>query len=85
MSNFIRIAWHPVERVARAAHWMDNHFGQHRYGIWFPGDPEDEIYRPEEVDIPIDLVLSPVSHAALNSCVDSESPPAPDAIPAKAT
>ncbi len=57
MSNFTQIAWNPREKVARAAHWIDNHFGSHRYGVSFAGDPH--VYRPDEVEIPLDMVLVP--------------------------
>lgn len=55
MGNFTRVAWHPIERVARAAHYVDDHFGQHQYGVMFTGD--DHVYRTEEVEIPLDPVL----------------------------
>lgn len=57
MSNFTRVAWHPVERVARAAAYMDDYFGPHRYGVKFDGDPY--VFKPDEVEIPIDLILVP--------------------------
>ena len=57
MSNYSRIAWHPVERVARAAWYIDDHFGRHQYGVQF--DEDGKVYRPEEVEIPLDLVLVP--------------------------
>ncbi len=57
MSNFTRTAWNPRDKVARAAHWLDNHFGSHAYGVSFDGDPH--VYRPDEVEIPLDLVLVP--------------------------
>lgn len=57
MSNYARVAWNPKEHVARAALWIDNHFGPHRYGVRFEGD--DHVYRPEEVEIPVELVLVP--------------------------
>lgn len=57
MSNFTRVAWNPKERVARAAMWMDDYFGKHQYGVMFNGD--EKVYRPEEVVIPLDLVLVP--------------------------
>lgn len=57
MSNYMRVSWNPRERVARAAAWMDNHFGHYEYGVKFEGD--DHVYRPAEVEIPIDLVLVP--------------------------
>ena len=57
MSNYIRSAWNPKERVARAASYMDNYFGPYVYGVKFDGD--DKVYRPNEVEIPVDLVLVP--------------------------
>jgi hypothetical protein len=63
MSNYIRVAWHPVERVARADAFLDNHFGHYEYGVAFNGDPN--VYRPEEVEIPIDLVLAPIMQILL--------------------
>jgi hypothetical protein len=59
MSNYTRVAWHPKERVARVAMWRDNHFGHYQYGVKFDGDPH--VYRPEEVEIPEDLILAPVN------------------------
>lgn len=58
MSSFVRVAWNPTERVARAAMWIDNHFGPHRYGVSFEGDPQ--IYRQDEAEIPIDMTLAPI-------------------------
>ena len=57
MSNFSRVSWNPKERVARVAAYMDNYFGGHQYGVMFDGD--DQVYRPEETEIPIDLILVP--------------------------
>lgn len=57
MSNYTRVAWNPKERVARAAHWVDNYFGRYEYGVMFDGD--GYVYRPQEVEIPLDLVLVP--------------------------
>lgn len=57
MSNFHRVCWHPKERVARAAAWLDDYFGRHEYGVRFIGD--EDVYRPDEVEIPIELVLVP--------------------------
>jgi hypothetical protein len=57
MSNYTRIAWHPKERVARAAMFADNYFGPYEYGVMFDGDPH--VYKPNDVEIPIDLVLVP--------------------------
>ncbi len=58
MSNFTRVHWHPLEGVARAASYLDNHFGPHQYGIRFEGD--ETVYRPNEVEIPLELVLVPM-------------------------
>ncbi len=57
MSNYTRVAWHPKERVARAASWLDDYFGRHQYGVRFKGD--ETVYRPEDVEIPVELVLVP--------------------------
>ncbi len=57
MSNFSRVAWHPVERRARLAHWMDDYFGHYDYGVQFPGD--DHVYTVHEVEFPHDLILVP--------------------------
>ncbi len=57
MSNFTKVAWHPRERVARAANYIDDYFGRHQYGVQFDGD--DMVYRPNDVEIPLDLVLVP--------------------------
>ncbi len=57
MSNYTRVAWHPKERVARAASWLDDFFGRHEYGVSFEGD--ETVYRPSEVEIPLELVLVP--------------------------
>lgn len=59
MSNYTRVAWHPTERVARAAMWLDDHFGKHQYGVRFSGDPK--VYRPNEVEIPEELILVPIN------------------------
>jgi hypothetical protein len=64
MSNFQRIAWHPVERVARAADYLDDYFGRHEYGVKFIGD--EKVYRPAEVEIPLELVLVPKDTAMEN-------------------
>ena len=37
MSNYTRAAYHPKEKVVRAANWLDDHFGKHEYGVSFPG------------------------------------------------
>lgn len=57
MSNFIQPAYHPVEKVVRAAHFLDNHFGHHQYGVQFPGDAH--VFKRAETDIPLDVVFVP--------------------------
>lgn len=59
MSNFSRVAWHPIERVARAANYLDDYFGRHEYGVWFEGDDRSQVFRPNDVEIPLELVLVP--------------------------
>ena len=57
MSNFTRAAYHPNEKVVRAATFCDDYFGPHKYGVFFVGD--QWIYHPNEVDIPLDVVFVP--------------------------
>ena len=57
MSNFTRAAYHPKEKVVRAAIYLDDHFGQHEFGVMFSGDPH--VYKPRETDIPLDVVFAP--------------------------
>lgn len=55
MSNFSRTAYHPVEKVVRAAIWLDDYFGRHQYGVQF--DVGGKVYRPADVEIPLDMVF----------------------------
>lgn len=55
MSNFIQAAYNPDEDTVRAAAWIDNHFGAHRYGVIF--DTAGPVYTTDEVTIPIDAVF----------------------------
>lgn len=55
MSNFVRAAYHPKEKVVRAAQFLDNFFGRHQYGVRFSGDTH--VYRDDETDIPLDVVF----------------------------
>ena len=61
MSNFTRAAYHPVEKVVRAAIFIDNHFGRHDYGVWFHGDPRDQVFKASDTNIPLDVVFVPKS------------------------
>ena len=57
MSNYTRSAYHPKEKVVRAAIWLDDHFGPHQYGVSFQGD--EHVYKPQETEIPLDVVFVP--------------------------
>jgi len=63
MSNFPRAAYHPKEKVVRAAMFVDDYFGQHEYGVCFLGD--EHVYKPAEVEIPLDIVFIPSERGAL--------------------
>lgn len=56
MSNFSMACYHPKERVIRAAAWIDDYFGRHEYGVQF--DPDGEVFRVREVDIPLDKIFA---------------------------
>ena len=57
MSDYYQAAYHPGERVIRAARWIDNYFGHHQYGVKFEDDTK--VYHPKEVEIPLDVVFVP--------------------------
>lgn len=50
MSNYFAPVHHPIEKVIRAAFWIDDYFGNHKYGVRF--DPDGPVFKPSEVDIP---------------------------------
>lgn len=62
MSNFVRAAYHPEEKVIRAAYFLDDYFGQHRYGVGFEGDPM--VYPIRDCEIPLDKVFVEKSGAS---------------------
>lgn len=39
MSNFTKLTRHPISGLMEEADWLDDYFGQHRYGIQFKGSP----------------------------------------------
>lgn len=41
MSNFVKYALNPKTGKAQKAHFIDDHFGQHRYGVAFRTDGGD--------------------------------------------
>lgn len=49
MSNYIKQTKNPKTGKWEDAHWMDDHFGKHHYGVSFPSG--DEIWDPEEVKL----------------------------------
>jgi len=55
MSNFSRAAYYPEQKVVPAAIWLDDYFGRHQYGVQF--DAGGKVYRPREVEIPLDVVF----------------------------
>lgn len=57
MSNYEAPAYHPTEKVIRAAVFIDNYYGQHQYGVQFSGDPR--VYKAAETRIPLDVVFVP--------------------------
>ena len=57
MSDYYQAAYHPGERVIRAARWIDNYFGHHQYGVKFEDDTK--VYHPKEIEIPLDVVFVP--------------------------
>jgi hypothetical protein len=48
MSNYVRRTKHPVTEEFEDAHWIDDYFGKHKYGVSFPSD--DKIYRRDEYE-----------------------------------
>lgn len=63
MSSFLRWTQHPDTMHWHHAYWMDDHFGNHRYGVRFN---DDTIFDPEQVtmrtiidesDIPSDEII----------------------------
>ena len=69
MSNFTRAAYHPKEKVVRAALYLDDHFGPHKYGVSFSGDPH--VYRPSETEVPLNVVFVPKADAKPRDQVDN--------------
>lgn len=40
MSNYKEMAIHPKTGEPEMADWLDDYYGRHRYGVWFPSDGE---------------------------------------------
>lgn len=66
MSSYLGPAYNPVEKVIRAAFWMDDYFGPHQYGVRF--DECGEVFREDRCKIPIDktFVLEDVAKDRVN-------------------
>jgi len=54
MSDFIRDTYNPRNGNLEPAHWMDDYYGKHRYGVKFPDGsvyPEARVEVPEEFTV----------------------------------
>ena len=49
MSNFRTKAIHPITGKEEMADYLDDYFGNHKYGVKFVG--EDKVYREEEIKL----------------------------------
>lgn len=47
MSNYSQITKHPETGEMVSAHWIDDYFGRHRYGVRFP---DGKMFRAEEIE-----------------------------------
>ena len=52
MSTFTRRTKHPQTGDWEQATWLDNYFGNHRYGVRFH---DGQIFNPEQVELQTDL------------------------------
>jgi hypothetical protein len=50
MSSYYAITRHPKTHQWLEAAWIDNHFGQRKYGVKF--QTESTVYNPEEFNLP---------------------------------
>lgn len=57
VSNFVKAAYHPDEKVVRAGLYLDNYFGAHSFGVEF--DPGGKVYAAGDCNIPTDVVFVP--------------------------
>ncbi len=48
MSNFTAPTFHPETGEVEQAHWMDDHFGRHEYGVRFP---DGKVFTPYEAGL----------------------------------
>ncbi len=47
MSNYAALTKHPETGEWVNATWVDDHFGRHRYGVFFP---DGKVFREEQID-----------------------------------
>ncbi len=47
MSNYAALTKHPETGKWVNATWVDDHFGRHRYGVFFP---DGKVFREEQID-----------------------------------
>lgn len=50
MSNFLKETKHPKTGEWEMAQWLDNYFGHHKYGVWFPSDKKVYDVRDAELE-----------------------------------
>jgi len=48
MSNYYQNTKHPVTGKYEVAEWLDNYYGQHRYGVRVK---DGKVYNPEEYNM----------------------------------
>jgi len=57
MSNFIKKTFHPRKHKWEDAEWIDNFFGNHKYGVIFPSDKQNGkplkaiAFNPEKIEL----------------------------------
>ena len=54
MSSFTRSTKHPKTGIEELASWLDNRFGHHRYGVFFPSDEsiwDESLIEDKETDV----------------------------------
>ena len=64
MSNYQKLTKHPEYQTWEKADWIDNHFGEHNYGVIFPShpnvvfDPRDEMLETREEYFTLETICS---------------------------
>lgn len=55
MSDFIRDTYNPRHGKLEPAHWMDDYYGPHRYGVKFP---DGSVYPENRVQVPMEFTVN---------------------------